>query len=434
MPSIGPEPADARASTPAGSAPRTPLLLRHLLTLSIYWLGVTTIWAGLNSIVIPSRLDEIDPERVGLLLAIINAVGVIAPIIVQPTVGMISDYTTTRWGRRKPYIVIGTVLDVVFLIGLATSQTYLSLVALYLLLQVSSNIAQGPFQGYVPDLVPAEQVGRASGYMGVMIVLGQIVGTAVATLGVAIGSLFIGTVALGVIEALTMVVLVLTIDEGPAPPPRRQSILRIALSAWGTDLLRHGNIFWLLAVRALFLGAVAAPVNLSLLYFRRAHGMPLVDATQMVLAGTVIIGVTTALAAIPGARLSDRYGRRPLIWAASAIGAVGLAGVAVAPNEWLAIALFVPFGIATGTFLSVDWALMTDAIPKATAGRFMGILNAGTAVAAPAFLAVAGPTLDGVGAALGEPYGPRAAMLMGVIFLLGSALALLKVDARRRES
>jgi MFS family permease len=433
MASIDPGAASQSADRAAGQTPRTPLLLRHLLTLSIYWLGVTTIWAGLNSIVIPARLDEINPERVGLLLAVINAVGVVAPILVQPTVGMISDYTVTRWGRRKPYIVIGTVLDIVFLVGLASSQTYLSLVALYLLLQVSSNIAQGPFQGYVPDLVPAKQVSMASGFMGVMIVLGQITGTAVATLGVTIGSLFIGTVALGAVEALTMVVLILTIDEGSPPPPRRESLVRIALSAWGTDLLRHGNIFWLLAVRAMFLGAVAAPINLALLYFRRTHGMALGDASTMVLAGTAIIGVTTALAAIPGARLSDRYGRRPLIWAACAIGATGLVGLAVAPNEWMAIALFVPFGVATGTFLSVDWALMTDAIPKGTTGRFMGILNAGTAVAAPLFLAVAGPTLDGVGALMGEPYGPRAAMLVAVVFLLAAALALLVVDPRRRE-
>ena len=46
-------------------------------------------------------------------------VGAVAPIIIQPTVGLISDYTVTRWGRRKPYIVIGALLDVAFLAGIA---------------------------------------------------------------------------------------------------------------------------------------------------------------------------------------------------------------------------------------------------------------------------------------------------------------------------
>jgi predicted MFS family arabinose efflux permease len=87
-----------------------------------------------------------------------------------------------------------------------------------------------------------------------------------------------------------------------------------------------------------------------------------------------------------------------------------------------------------GAFLSVDWALMTDVIPKHTSGRYMGILNAGTAMAEPVFLIVAGPlALDLLGRLLGEPLGARSTMLVAVIFLAGSSLALFRVDARRRE-
>ena len=63
-------------------------------------------------------------------------------------------------------------LDVVFLIGLATSQTFVALVAFVILLQFSSNFAQGPFQGYVPDLVPPQQVGLASALVGAMQTVG----------------------------------------------------------------------------------------------------------------------------------------------------------------------------------------------------------------------------------------------------------------------
>lgn len=419
---------------PRMGAPTRLLSLQHLLTLSIYWFGITSIWAGLNTIVLPARIEEINPAQLGTLLAVINTVGVIAPILIQPTVGVISDYTMTRWGRRKPYILIGTLLDVVFLFALATSQTFLALVAFYFLLQVSSNFAQGPFQGYVPDLVPARQVGMASGFMGTMIVLGQIGGVAMASIGIAMGSFFIATVALGFIELITMVVLVATIDEGSAAPRRTRSWLGVALSAWGTDILRERSVLWLLAVRALFLGTVAAPLNLALPYFRRSHDMSLQDATGTVFIGTVIIGVATAAAAIPGGRLSDRFGRRPMIWAACALAAVGMIGLALAPSPALAIALLVPFGVAAGTFLSVDWALMTDVIPKNTSGRYMGILNVGTAIAAPVFLVAAGPTLDLVGRAMGEPFGPRAAMLVAVLWLVGAALALIPVDPRRRET
>lgn len=415
--------------------PTRALPLTQLVTLSIYWFGIVIIWGGLNKIILPAMIGR-QPggaENLGVLLAIVVTVGVIAPILIQPTIGMISDYTVTRWGRRKPYIVIGTLLDIVFLFGLATSQTYVALVAFYFLLQLSSNAAQGPFQGYVPDLVPARQVGLASGLMGTMIVLGTIAGVGIATLGVTTVSLFAATMALGVVEVLTMIILAATVREGTAAPKRTRSWLGVARSAWGTDILRQSSVLWLLVVRLLFLGAYAA-TSLALPYFQRAHGMTEGDASTTVFIGTAIVGVMTALSALPGARLSDRFGRKPVIWVAALIAGIGLAGVAFAPSTTFAIAAFVPFGIGMGAFLSVDWALMTDVIPKDTSGRYMGILNAGTAMAEPVYLIIAGPlALDLLGRLIGESSGARSTMLVGVVFLVGAALALTRVDARRRE-
>jgi MFS family permease len=425
---------DEMNHTPDGRPTRT-LPLSQLITLSIYWFGIVLIWGGLNKIIVPAMIGELPggEENLGVLLAIIVTVGVIAPILIQPTIGTISDYTVTRWGRRKPYIVIGALLDVVFLVGIATSETYLALVAFYFLLQLSSNFAQGPFQGYVPDLVPARQVGLASGLMGTMIVLGTIAGVGIATLGVNTGLIAAATIALGVVEALTMVILVATVHEGRSAPPRTTSWLGVARSAWGTDILKERSVLWLLLVRLLFLGAYAA-TSLALPYFERVHGMSEEEAATTVLIGTGLAGLTTALAAIPGARLSDRFGRREMIWAAALIAGVGLAGVAFAPSPVVAIVAFVPFGIGMGTFLSVDWALMTDVIPKHTSGRYMGILNAGTAMAEPVYLLVAGPlALDLIGRAVGASGGARATMLVGVVFLVGAALALIRVDPRRQE-
>jgi len=351
--------------------------------------------------------------------------------VVQPTVGMISDYTVTRWGKRKPYIVIGATLDVVFLFGIAASQTYLAILAFLVLLQFSSNFAQGPFQGYVPDLVPAQQVGTASGLMGVMLVMGQIAGVGVATIGTP-GNLFLATIGLGLIEFGTAIVLVASVREGSGAPRRPGSWLKIATSAWGTDILKESNVLWLLLVRLLFLGAISA-TNLGLFYFMRTHGLIEDDAANLIFVATLLVGTATAAAALPGGRLSDRFGRRPMIWVACAISAAAMLLVAIAPTEWLAIAAFVPFGIGVGIFLSVDWALMTDVIPKETTGRYMGILNAGTAAAGPVFLFVGGLVMDRVGV-LDEAAGPRAAMAVAALFLVGAAIVLIRVDPTRREA
>ncbi len=411
---------------------RRSLPLSQLLTLSLYWLGIQTIWGGLNITIIPGRLDDMSRDTQGTLLAIIMIAGAVAPILIQPTIGVISDYTVTRWGRRKPYIVIGTLLDVVFLAGIALNSDFVALVALYFLLQVSSNFAQGPFQGYVPDLVPAKQVGIASGLMGLMLTLGTIVGVGIATLGGIIDNVALATLALGVVEVATMVVLVLTVDEGSSGPKRTKPWRDVAMSAWARDILRQRDVLWLLLVRLLFLGAYNATL-IAIGYFRRSHGLSDADADSTVFLATAIVGVSTALAAIPGGRLSDRYGRRPVIWAAGFIAAAGLLGVAVAPSAGFAVAAWVPFGIGMGIFLSADWALMADVIPKETAGRYMGILNAGTAMAGPVFIIVAGPVQDLVAGAVSDPAGPRAAMAVAATFIGLSAVALTRVNPRRRE-
>jgi MFS family permease len=410
--------------------PRAPLPLGQLLTLSVYWFGILTIWGGLNGVILPARINAADPANVGVLLAVMNGAAVVVAILVQPTVGVISDYSASRWGRRKPYIVIGSLLDVVFLAGIALSQTYLAILAFLVLLQFSSNFAQGPFQGYVPDLVPAEQVGLASGLMGVMLVLGQIAGVGIATLGNP-DALGVATLGLGLVEVVTMLILVATVDEGRVAPVRRAAWWRIAASAWGTDSLRERSVLWLLLVRLLFLGAVNVTA-IGLLYFERSHGQPSDGADTTLFITTLIVGLATAAAALPGGRLSDRVGRRPMIWCACLVAVLGLLGVAVAPTAEAAVVAVVPFGIGVGAFLSVDWALMTDVIPKATTGRYMGILNAGTAAAGPVFLLVAGFALDRVGA-VDAGAGPRAAVGVAALFVLLAGLALLRVDPRRRE-
>jgi len=211
---------------------------------------------------------------------------------------------------------------------------------------------------------------------------------------------------------------------------------RVAMSAWGADILREKSVLWLLLVRLLFLGAAAAATSLGLYYFQRTHGLPRPEASQFVFYATVIVAGMSGLASLPGARLSDRFGRKPVIYGGMVLTGIGLLGMALAPTPELAIALFVPAGIGIGAFLAVDWALMTDVIPKHTSARYMGILNAGTAMATPVFLIVGGLTMDAVGRLAGDPRapaGPVAAMYVAIGFLVLAALALRQVDARRRE-
>ncbi len=90
----------------------------HLIRISLYWLGLTAI-DGAVGLFIQNRVNfgpfAADPLEVGRILFLLSIPVAVISILIQPTVGSISDYTVSRWGRRKPYIVIGSLLDLVFL-------------------------------------------------------------------------------------------------------------------------------------------------------------------------------------------------------------------------------------------------------------------------------------------------------------------------------
>jgi MFS family permease len=408
--------------------------IAQIVQLSIYWFGINAIWGGLNNVILQRRMDDlVGKENAGSGLALLTLLGAIVAIIVQPTIGTISDYTVTRWGRRKPYILIGAVLDVVFLAGIATSNTYVSVVAFVILLQVSSNFAQGPFQGYVPDLVPAFQVGLASGLMGLMIVLGRIGGVAIASIGLFTGDFVIATIGLGLLELATAIVTLITVNEGRAAPSREgKSWIQVATSAWGLDILKERSFVWLLGSRLFVLMGTVTLTDLMFFYMSRSIGLSDAEIGTWIIVATALLAVATALTTFPAAKLSDRLGRKTMVYFTCALGSVGMLGVALAPNIVVAIAFVIPVGIAAGAFLAVDWALMTDIVPKATSGRYMGISNVVTGAAGPIAIAIGGVAMDRVGA-FDFSLGPRVAFLFAVLYYALGAFLLRPVDERRRE-
>jgi MFS family permease len=414
----------------------------QLVRLSLYWLGLTAVFAGIGGI-LAGRLqfEGLVPKgQEGEALFQMTVLGAVIAMVVQPTVGTISDYTMTRWGRRKPYILVGSVLDLVFLYGVASSNTVLAIAAFVVLLQVSSNFAQGPFQGYVPDLVPAHQVGVASSLVGLFSVLGNVAGFGIAAIAVFLsadmpGAFFVATMALGLLEFATMLSVVVRVGEGRVAKERGgRSWLSIAGEAWGTDVLREHSFLWLVGSRFFVLMGAGVLVNLATFYLAQSLGLDSAATGLATLAVLAVVVVGNAIAVMPAARLSDRIGRKRVIYAACALGGSGLGIIAFAPGVPVALVGAALFGVGSGSFLAVDWALMTDIIPKAESGRYMGISNVATASSGVIAIAVAGGiVMDGVNDLVGYGVGPRAALLVGVACYGVGALLLRPVDERRRE-
>ena len=431
------EAAHAQATVDGSARPTTLLPIGHLIRISLYWLGLTAI-DGAVGLFIQNRLNfggMVDPLEIGRVTFLISIPVAVISILVQPTVGAISDYTVSRWGRRKPYIVIGSLLDLVFLAGIATANSVLILGVFAALLSFSTNIARGPFQGYVPDLIAEKQVGMASALVGLMQILGNVTGFLLVTIAVGMQRMELAIAAVAIVELLTMVAVVVRVSPGLPPRDREgRTWAQIASEAWATDILKERSYVWLVASRLFFLMGGAMLVNLVITYLKQSHGLDeqAANGTNFVILILIVVGNLVAI--VPSARLSDRIGRKPVIYASCVIGGLGLAIAAVAPVVPLAMLGALLFGVSAGTFLAVDWALITDIIPRAASGRYMGLSNVATSSSTLFAVMTGGLVLDLVNNTLGLGNGPRAAYLLGAAYYVVAIVLLRPVVEPDRRS
>jgi MFS family permease len=413
----------------------------RLVAVTAYWLALSALWGSFSIILYTELVHRVlgsTHPLAGTAVAALTAIAIIIPILLQPTIGAISDHTRSRLGRRKPYILVGTLFDLVFLSFAAAAfmaPNYPAFLVAVLLLQCSSNFAQGPFQGYMPDLVPTPQVGVASGLMGLASLIGNLGGAGVAVLFVSILHWDPGVfITVGIVEVTTMLITMIWVPDSPGPPTDL-TLPQRARAAWGLDILQQRSYVWLLVSRLFVLMGGATVANMGVLFLVNALGFETKDAESHILPVMLAIGLAAGAATLPAGMLSSRYGRKRVIYGGLVLGGVGAAGVALATDYWMVVAFVVPLGICMGSFQSVDWALMTDIIPKVESGRYMGMSNVvtagsqGTAVVAAATIQLAVTLL------VGSAVGYRAMMLLIVAEFLVGAWALTHVhEPMRRQA
>jgi len=380
-----------------------------LVPLVAYWLGLSVTWGALLTVVIPSLVDaRVAPEIKSSAVALIAGVEAVVAIAIQPLAGGMSDRLRTRWGRRRPWMVAGVALQAVALLALIVAPGYWWILLVLVVVEITSNAAQGPYQGLLPDLVPAGERGTASGLMGGAMLAGQILGAAVSGVAVAAGATDLAIVFAACSVALGAAVTVVGISEpeaaalrSPARGPQGPGALarwvttgRETLGGvWGRDLLDRGDFLWLLASRLAILMAAGTLQPFILFYLQDALGLgasagPLVAP----IAGTVAF--TALVTAVPAGRLTAHYGRVRVVAFSALVGAVGAVAFALAPGYLALFPVAIPFGVALGAFLSADWALMADIVPAGEAGRYLGVSNTATAGAALLAVVLAGPLAD----------------------------------------
>jgi Na+/melibiose symporter-like transporter len=154
------------------------------VSINLFWLGLNIRNQAVGSLFLPYLVDIFVLAAIkNTALGGLRTAGLVVAMLVQPAIGLLSDRSTSRFGRRRPFIFVGVLLDLIFLAAIYYSWSYLTLVIALLLFQVSSNISHGALQGLIPDLVPENQRGISSGLKAIFELLPIVlVGLAIAGL------------------------------------------------------------------------------------------------------------------------------------------------------------------------------------------------------------------------------------------------------------
>src|SRR5215208_3983714 len=150
--------------------------IRLLLGISIFWLALSVVFDGVNTLVLPLQISGLSGQNnQATILGLLTFAGLLTGALVQPIAGAFSDQINPLLGR-KGFIGIGLVLSLLSLGLFAAFQSILGMMVSYLAIPVSASIAQAGQQGLIPDLIDEKRRGLASGLKGFMDLAGAMLG------------------------------------------------------------------------------------------------------------------------------------------------------------------------------------------------------------------------------------------------------------------
>jgi MFS family permease len=356
------------------------------------WVG----WYGPIQILLAEQAQSLAPHDKAEVLALVSGVGAAVSTVATPVFGAISDRTTSRFGRRVPWICLGIVCGALALGFLAGARNVGMMVLGWALVQLTLAASYAALTAIVPDRVPVRQRGVVGGWLGVAQIVGILIGTGLATLAGRIAAGYLACAAFALVAAVPYVLL--RRDTPLRRDQRPRFSLRAFFAGFWISPRRYPDFGWAWITRFL-VNLSNSLVTMYLLYFLSDAVHYRGKAATGVLILTAVDAATLLATVVVGGMWSDRVGRRQpfVIWSGIIMSVATL--LLVVWVSWTsAIIAAAVLGLGFGVYTSVDFALMTDVLPAAAdRGKDLGVINIASALPQVAAPAVAAPIVAYLG-------------------------------------
>lgn len=373
------------------------------------------------------RVAQIAPDNRDAILALAVGLPGLFVVIGTPIVGIFSDRTRSRFGRRRPWLLFGSVLGLVGSAAIALTGDVAGLVIGWCIAYTGYGITSSMLNTHLGDNLPPLQRGRVMGILGAITQIAPILGISVAaTLVTSPIGLFLLPAGIAFIGGLFFT---LVMHDPKVNTPRPELKISKVFEGFYFNPRRYPNLAWVWISKAcVFLAISMAGLYGVYLLTSRLSMTPAEIGALLAVTGLASVG-TGILGAIGSGYLSDKLKtRKPfLVFSAVALGgSMIITGTATTVPQYVIGGLLLSLSI--GVYGAVDQALALDVLPRDTDenGRFLAIIGIGSTL--PQAI---GPFAAGLVLALGSGDYTVVYIVSAVVAVVG-ALLIIPISAGRR--
>jgi MFS family permease len=360
--------------------PTKPVTPRFIAAFTLAQIGAFISFMPLLQVLLPLKAEALNAGNKAVVLSQVAIYGALVASVANLLAGAISDRTTSRFGRRRPWMIVGAVGTVGSYLMIMAADTPIKLTAGVVVFQLAFNMLFAALLAVLPDRVPDAQKGRVAAFLSLGHPIGSMAGA------VLVGGLLVSEgaryLAIAVVLLLAIAPFALGLEDPPlAPSERRPFNVRAFLAGLWVNPIAYPDFALAWASRFMVLVAITLTQCYMLFYLQDAlHYSRLFPGQQAEQGLAVLTTVSTCAnvtCAMLGGMLSDRLRRRKLFAAGAAMTlASAMLVFAMVPAWPVMVAGFLIFGCGAGCYYAVDIALVSQVLPsQRDAGKDLGVIN-----------------------------------------------------------
>lgn len=398
----------------------------------LVFVGIASISSAMAELVplvltIAIKAQAIDHAHAATLLSIAIAVGALLSLIAYPLFGRISDRTTSRLGRRRPFLILGAILIAIGAVVLLFSTSLALLTIGTSLTLIGFSSATVAITSLIPDQLSPDRRGGASAVIGLSLPLGAVIGLFIAQL--VSGSVTAMILLPAGIAFVGILLLALRLTDRQLSKAERPPFGFISfISTFWVNPVKNPNFAWAWFSRLLLFFGVASVNAYQFFYLAAVLHLPEAQVASGVFLSTLALTVAALVFAPIAAKLSDRIGRRkPFVIFSSIVYGIGLILASVAHSFPVFIAAMAVMGVGQGVYMAVDLALVTQILPDPdNAGKDLGVMNLANSLPQSLVPALA-PAILLIGASAAFPQDYPALFITGAIAAIVGGILIVPI-------